>query len=166
MDLNRQKEQFSIAWIQALAAVCQLKIFRCDVDDESIDLTLGRVGGNGTIKSPRLDLQLKCSGQELLMDDGVHLVLKRKNYDDLRASDVMIPRVLVVLLVPEAVAGWCINEPEQSLTLHRNAWWLSLLGADDRAGVESPTVTLPRGNVLGPEALTAMVDKVGRGESL
>ena len=60
MDLNQQKEQFSIAYVHAVAAVVGLKVFRSDVDDDSVDIGLGQTGGGGTICSPKLDLQLKC----------------------------------------------------------------------------------------------------------
>ena len=66
MHTTTQKEQFSIAYFHAIASVCGLKIFRCDVDDESIDLTVGKTGGDGTIRSPRLDLQLKCTELDVL----------------------------------------------------------------------------------------------------
>ena len=40
MDLNTQKEQFSIAYMRALAAVAAIKVDRHEVDDDSIDVLL------------------------------------------------------------------------------------------------------------------------------
>lgn len=42
MDVSLQKEQFSIAYIEALAAVAGVKIDRYFVDDDSIDALLSR----------------------------------------------------------------------------------------------------------------------------
>lgn len=166
MELNQQKAQFSLAYIHAVAAVAGAKLFRCDVDDESVDITIGLTGGDGTVRSPRLDVQLKCTERNVLRDDGVHLPLKRKNYDDLRAAEVMVPRVLVVLLVPDQTTGWITQTPEERLCLHRFAWWMSLIGADDRVGVDTPTVILPRVQLFHVDALRDLLAKVGRKELL
>jgi hypothetical protein len=38
MDLNTQKEQFSIAYVGDVAAVAGVKFLRSDVEDDSIDI--------------------------------------------------------------------------------------------------------------------------------
>jgi len=143
-----------------------LKLFRCDVDDESVDITVGRTGGDGTIRSPRLDVQLKCSGRKLLKPDGLHLQLKRKNYDDLRATGRHVPHILVVLLVPKSPAEWCANAAEKEMCLRQNAWWMSLEGAEENARVEKPIVLLPRAQLFHPLTLSGIMDRVGRREAL
>jgi hypothetical protein len=153
MESNQQKQQFSIAYVHAVAAAVGLKIFRSDVDDESVDIGLGQSGGAGTIRSPRLDIQVKCTEQDVLREDGVHFPLKRKNYDDLREINVMVPRILVVVLVPDDGAQWLTEVPEERICLHRSAWWMTLKGAEDRPGVESPTVVLPRANLFNVDSL-------------
>jgi hypothetical protein len=163
MDLNQQKEQFSIAYVHAVAAVAGLKVSRPEVDDESVDVTVGQSGGAGTIRSPRLDVQLKCTERDVLRDDGVHFPLKRKNYDDLRNSNVMVPRILVVLLVPDDVGRWLTHVPEQSLCLHRCAWWISLARADERPDVDAPTVIVPRKNTFSVDSLRAIMHTISSG---
>jgi hypothetical protein len=164
MDENQQKEQFSVAYLHAVATVCGLGLSDPRVDDDSIDVTVGRTGGSGTIRSPRLDIQLKCSERELLKEDGVHIQLKRKNYDDLRAVNPLVPTILVVLLVPTSVFDWLLHVPETSLTLYRNAWWVSLRGAPEKSTVEKPSIVLPRHQIISPESLTAIIDRIGQGE--
>jgi len=161
MDLNQQKAQFSIAYAHAVATVAGLKVFRCDVDDESVDITLGQSGGGGTIRSPRLDIQLKCTERNVLRDDGIHFPLKRKNYDDLRDPQLMVPRILVVLLVPAKLAAWLSEIPERQLCMHRSAWWMSLNGADERPDVDTPTVVLPRANVFNVDSLKEIMQSLG-----
>src|SRR4051812_4894837 len=95
MTENNQKEQFSIAYIRALAAVLGLKVTREEVDDDSVDVTLLRTGGT----APKLDIQLKCSGAIQKMELDFPFRLTIKNYDDLRRR-TMVPRILVVLEVP------------------------------------------------------------------
>ena len=166
MHKTTQKEQFSIAYFHAIAAVCGLKISRCDVDDESIDLTVGKTGGDGTIRSPRLDVQLKCTELDVLKEDGVHFKLKRKNYDDLRESELHVPRILVVLIVPKNLADWCVNSAETSLCLRQNAWWMSLKGADEKPTIGKPMVILPRTQLFHTESLSQIMDRVGKKEAL
>ncbi len=78
MDLNQQKAQFSLAYVHAISAAAGAKLFRCDVDDESVDITVGLTGGAGTVRSPRLDIQLKCTEQDFLRSDGVHFPLNEE----------------------------------------------------------------------------------------
>lgn len=166
MDLSQQKEQFSIAFVHAVASAAGFKLFRCDVDDESVDITIGRTAGNGTIRSPRLDVQLKCTKRDVLKTDGVHLQLKRKNYDDLRTVDNHFPHILVVLLVPESTEEWCVNMAETELHLRQNAWWMNLAGADELSDVEKPTVILPRNQIFEPKSLSEIMNRVARREAL
>jgi len=64
---TRQKEQFSIAFVRAIAAVSGYNITRCEVDDDSIDLGLKGSRREGSIRNaPCLDLQVKCTDT----DDG------------------------------------------------------------------------------------------------
>jgi len=166
MDLNQQKAQFSVAYAHAVATVAGFKLGRWDVDDESVDLTIGQSGGDGTVRSPRLDIQLKCTELNVLRRDGIHFPLKRKNYDDLRDPAPMVPKILVVLIVPGHVAGWVSHQPEQRICMHRYAWWGSLAGEEEKPGVETPTVVLPRANIFNPDTLTEIMQKVGRKEPL
>jgi hypothetical protein len=163
VDLSQRKAQFSLAYLHAVATAADLKLSHWLVDDESVDATLGRAGGAGVVHSPRLDVQLKCSAQALLHADGIHFPLKRKNYDDLRAQAPHVPKILVVLLVPESCAEWVSTVAEERMCLHRHAWWMSLRDADERPGVETPTVVLPRGQLFDAAALAAIVDRVGLG---
>ncbi len=58
--LNQMKEQFSHAYVKAVAAVAGFAWYKPSVDDDSIDLGLAQRGGGGTTRSPRLEIQLKC----------------------------------------------------------------------------------------------------------
>lgn len=166
MDINQQKEQFSLAYLHVVATAAGFKLSDPRVDDESVDVIIGQSGGEGTVRSPRLEVQLKCTERDVLRDDGVHFQLKRKNYDDLRDPDVMVPRILVVMLVPEDTSEWLNDVPEEEICLRRCAWWIPLVGEDERLGVESPTVVLPRLNLFNPDALRMIMGKVGNKEPL
>lgn len=154
MDPNTQKEQFSVAYVRAVAAVAGVKVLRAEVDDDSIDIGLERAGGC----APKLDLQLKCTASPLSADGDISFPLKIKNYDDLRRP-TMAPRWLVALFVPADCADWlAVATPPTEVLLKRCAWWTSLADEPDVDNTESVTVYLARENVFTPTALTAKFD--------
>ncbi|MDF5720166.1 MAG: hypothetical protein PUP91_06680 [Rhizonema sp. PD37] len=56
MDINQQKEQFSITYIRTIAAVAGYSLYRPEVDNDSVDLGIVSRGGTGKILSPRLEI--------------------------------------------------------------------------------------------------------------
>jgi len=166
MDISQSKSQFSLAYAHCVATVAGFKLGRWDVDDESVDLTIGQSGGGGTVRLPRLDIQLKCTEQDILKADGIHFPLKRKNYDDLRVTEPMVPKILVVLMVPEKLDEWLSEIAEQQVCMHRFAWWMSLARAEERVGVERPMVVLPRPQLFNPVSLKAIMQKVSKRQDL
>lgn len=163
VDLARRKEQFSLAYAHAISAVTGFKLFRCDVDDESVDLTVGSTKAFGTSKrSPRLDVQLKCTET----DDGegatLAYALPLKNYEDLRVADVHVPQILVVLCVPRDASQWLTHKDDHSV-LRRTAYWVSIRGADPTTNKTTQTVHLPRSQRFGAPALTEMMVRIGEG---
>jgi len=154
MDLNLRKEQFSIAYVRAIAAVAGVKVLRTDVDDDSIDVGLERSGGC----APKLDLQLKCTADPHPNGCDVSFALKLKNYDDLRRPTI-VPRWLVVLFVPPSTTDWLtIATPPYEVILKRCAWWVSLAGQPDVDNDTSVTVKVPHANLFTPDAVRARFD--------
>ncbi len=165
MDISQQKAEFSLAYVHAVATVAGFALYDVRVDDESVDCGVAKRGGGGTVKSPRLELQLKCTERNVLKADGIHFPLKGKNYDDLRGTNLHVPKILVVLLVPDRVGDW-VNHSDEEMCLKHCAWWLSLAGAAERGGVETPTVILPPGQRFSPAALEAIMARIGRKENV
>ena len=161
-----RKEQFSEAYVKAIAAVAGCAWAKPSVDDDSIDLTLSRrrMPGGGARQAPKLDVQLKCHAADMPADgDDLSFELSPKNYDDLRDPSVCSPRILVIVLVPADIAGW-IEQTEAELVLRRCAYWLSLRGLPE-GKPSGKTVRLNRGNVFSARALEDIMDRVGRDES-
>ena len=162
MDLNQQKEQFSIAYVRAVASVAGYNTYKPEVDDDSVDFGIAAKGPFTTVHSPRLEMQLKCTSMNEIDDVNIRFPLKLKNYDDLRNELVMIPRLLVVVVVPESVDDW-IEHEEEGLTLRRCGYWLSLRGRSETTNETTVTVRLPRTNRLTVDALRDLMLKVGSG---
>ena len=97
------------------------------------------------------------------LDDGsgtyITYALKRKNYDDLIITNVLVPRILVLVALPKQLNEWMTLSPEQ-LVLKRCAHWVSLFGNPESANAATVTVRVPRDNLLTPEALCDMMQKI------
>ena len=162
MDLNQRKEQYSHAYVKAVAAVAGFAWYKPSVDDDSIDLGLAQRGGGGTVRSPRLELQLKCHAMDTPKEDDFGFELKLKNYDDLRDDRVEVKRILVVVLVPDELAEY-LGESEQELTLRRCGYWLSLRGFPPTENETGKTVRIPRSQRFTVESLQAIMQRISRG---
>ena len=157
MDLNEQKQQFSTAFVRAVAAQCGLAYAVPETDDDSIDATVARRGGGGSVRSPKLDLQLKCTAGVVLVPAQTHFAyaLPLKNYEELRPTNIQVPRLLVVVLVPDALAGW-MDCSEAAFALRSCAYWLSLRGMAPTTNETSVTLQIPRSNMFDSTSLEAI----------
>lgn len=162
MDLNAQKEQFSRAYVQAVAAVAGYAWSQPSVDNDSVDQTLSARGGGGTIKSPKLDLQLKCHARSAPAEMEFTYPLKIKNYDDQRDDSVMVPRILVVVLVPDQLADW-INHTESQLALRRCGYWTSLRGLPATQNANTVSVTVHRSQQFHCDGVLQLMQRIAAG---
>lgn len=162
MELSQRKEQFSKAYVRAVASVAGFSTYEPSVDDDSIDVGFSDTGSNNTPRRPRIEAQLKCSAQDILREDGVHFPLSIKNYNDLRAADFLVPRILVVVLVPEELEEW-LTHTEEETAVRRCGYWRSLTGMDETQNAQSVTVVLPRTQCFTAAALQEMMGRVSDG---
>jgi hypothetical protein len=162
MELPNQKEQFSIAYVRAIVSVAGFVISRQEVDEDSVDLTLSARGVSGTYRSPKIDIQLKCTARDLIHDDHLHFPLPRKNYDELRGDRFLVPRLLVVVTVPEALDDW-LAQSEEELILRRCGYWMSLRDAPETSNTETVTVYVPRSNLFTAPVLKNIMQRIADG---
>ena len=65
MDLNQQKEQFSIAYFRAVAAAAGYNVYKPEVDDSSVDLGIKGYRESGMRYPPQLEVQPKNAQQKI-----------------------------------------------------------------------------------------------------
>ena len=162
MYINQQKEQFSITYIRAIAAVAGYSLYRPEIDNDSVDLGILSRGGTGKIFSPRLELQLKCTARDVLENNSIKYPLIIKNYHDLRINS-LVPRILVIVLVPEKITDW-IKQTEVELCLRYCAYWVSLRGMPDTTNTTNVTIEIPRSNQFTPDALQTIIQRISFGD--
>lgn len=161
MDINQQKEQFSITYIRAIAAVAGYSLYRPEVDNDSVDLGIVSKGGTGTVLAPRLELQLKSTARNLSNENYINYPLILKNYNDLKIN-ALVPRILVVVLIPEKITDW-IKQTDDELCLRHCAYWVSLRGMVDTKNTSNVTIEIPRSNQFTPLSLQAMIERISSG---
>ncbi len=164
---NEQKQQLSIAYVHAVASragyTCQATL----VDIDSVDVVIGARGlihSQAVMRSPRLEIQLKATSQECLREDRLVFPLPVKNYNELKEA-TMIPRLLVVLLLPSNPAEW-LEHSEDCLITRRCAYWTSLRGMGDTENTDTVTVYPPRINLFNVEGLRGLLERASRKEPL
>jgi hypothetical protein len=160
MNKPERMELFSRAYVEAVAAASGYDVTRPTVDDDSVDgIILSRVG-----RRARIEFQLKATGRDLIREEHIHFPLPRKNYDDLRV-ETLVPRVLIVVTMPEAEGDWIVQSPEQ-LSLRHCGYYRALLGAQEVDNKYQITVAVPLANVFSVDMLRSLMDRAERGDPL
>lgn len=165
MHITHQQEEFSRAFVHAVASCAGFRVQPGPMpDDDSIDLTVCGRGPSGQVRSPKLDVQLKCIlGSPPAAD--FRYKLKAKNYDDLcpPMAECSAPRILVVVVAPPEPGDWAVQTAEALLLRHR-AFWTCLHGAPPSTNTTSVSVPLRVQDGFTPSALAEIMARVGRRE--
>jgi hypothetical protein len=161
LPINQRKEQFNIAYICALAAQAGLNHSTPKIDDDSVDLMIHGKSFQGTYRNPQIHLQLKCTSQNLVANSVIKFPLKRKNYDDLRGSNLICPRYLAVMIVPTEVENW-VRETANGIELQNFCYWVSLKGAEE-IQTDSVTVEVPISQLITAKELYRLLNAASLG---
>lgn len=153
-----RKEGLSRAYLAAVAASAGYTLSAMDFDRDGIDVQV-RAGGD---MRPSLDVQLKATVR-LGEDAGEAFVysLKRRNYDLLRLPS-MVPRILVVLALPDDETTW-VEVSDACLVMRRCAYWTTLAGRPETSNKETVTVFIPKRNRLDPDGLKELMERARTG---
>ncbi|MEG4235004.1 DUF4365 domain-containing protein [Microcoleus sp. Pol11C3] len=162
MDINQQKEQFSNIYLQAVTTVAGYSVYTPSVDDDSVDWGVAAKGGTGRIRAPRLELQLKSTSRDIQDNHFIRYPLKLKNYDDLRMDDFAIPRILVVVLIPETPEDW-LTQSETELCIRGCGYWISLRGKPKTQNTNAVSVPIPKTNQFTVATLQSIMERISQG---
>ncbi|NEP45160.1 MAG: DUF4365 domain-containing protein [Okeania sp. SIO2H7] len=167
MELNIQKEEFSYAYVHAVASAAGYTFERAPqpLDRVGVDVIITSPKKIGSKRRPQLELQVKSTSRTLLTDDVIRYSLSVKNYEELREYDPQAPLILVVVLLPENVEEW-VEISEDELCLKRCAYWRSLQGQPSTTNKTNVTVQIPRKNVFGVDAIKNIMESIARGVNL
>jgi hypothetical protein len=163
MDLSQRKEQFSVAYLSVVVTTAGYNLYQPRVDHDSVDWEITARRSEELARRPRIDVQLKCTQRaEPFADEAIRFPVKRKNYEDLRDDLVMVPRILVVVLVPRQLRDW-LHHSEEELALRHCGYWVSLRGLPSTPNRQTVTVPVPRSQQFTVEALQQMMKRINDG---
>jgi hypothetical protein len=162
MHLNQRKAEFSIAYVHAIAAAAGFICEVIRVDLNSIDVHLLSAEGAEDRAYPSLDVQLKCTTRPQPLAPIIRFPLKRKNYDDLRKTKRLIPRILVLLEVPDVAVDW-VQHNEHETVLRHCAFWCSISGLPETRNTSNVAVDIPRAQQFTVGELQAMMKRIEAG---
>lgn len=167
VDSNQRKEQFSYAYLYAIASTAgySFQLANRPMDFDSIDAIIAGGSGQGIVRYPRLELQIKCTSLDLMNDEAIRYPLSIKNYNDLRVENIQTPRILAIVIVPDILEQWLAHS-EQELCLRHCGYWLSLRGQPPTQNQTSVTVSVPRKNTFDVPGLLSIMQRIEAGEAL
>jgi hypothetical protein len=168
VNINTQKEEFSYAYIYAVASAAGYSFQRATtpLDQVGIDVTIREIPEMPEPRRPTpLDLQVKCTSRDVLADDEMRYPLPVKNYEELRYEEYSVPRILIVVVVPDNLDEW-LHQSQEELCLKHCGYWVSLRGQAATQNQETVTVYLPRENIFSVDALKSMMQRIKSGGTL
>ncbi|WP_207454605.1 DUF4365 domain-containing protein [Desertivibrio insolitus] len=154
------KEQYSVAFVHALATRARCKVQGLEVDDEQVDVTIRQKAKHLHYSRTMVDVQLKCTSRDVVKDDGVHFPLTRKQYDGLRERGIAA-KILVVLVVEDEFDDW-FTVTNDELLMRGSAYWV-LMDDQPEITTQSTTVLLPAANRFNVDQLLDMLQRIGQG---
>lgn len=168
MYLNGQKEEFSYAYIHAITSVAgySISLSSRPMDAAGLDITIEAPGEVGEVLFPKLQSQVKCTGTiDPLSDKDLSYPLPVKTYNLLSSPKLYIPAILIVVIVPDVLSDW-MQVDQSQMILRRCAYWVSLKGKEPSNNSTKVSVHLPRTNLLTPDSLCELMNKIAKGEDL
>ena len=100
-----------------------------------------------------------------MSDEFIRYPLKLKNYNELRKQKTLVPKILIVVLIPDNLSEW-VNQSETELCMRRCGYWMSLKGQPETQNTESVTVYLPRQQLFTVKALKDIMQQIETGGTL
>jgi len=159
-NLNDSKEQFSYAYVWAVASVAG---YVCGhptrmEDNLGIDLVVRkRSKGKGKLRNA-LDIQVKCCAENVVTMKEKELIydLDVGNYIELIKED-SIPQLLVLVVVPVSIEDW-ISQSEEELIIRKCAYYKKFDSSDKETDNKSTIrISIPRDDVFTPGFLRSFL---------
>lgn len=165
MCVEKVKEELSICYLNAIAAVKGIALEQIRHDEDSTDVILKKVVflEDNTPFNVQIRVQLKATSSGSMFSMGQDVLtykLKVKNYNDL-CQRTTAPVILALLVLPEKEEEW-IKWSRDELLLRGTMFWLSLYGKQESDNAESVSVTIPLSNLLNIETIEILLERVAR----
>jgi len=156
---NLQKEEFSYAYVHAVAAHAGFFCERPIIDCNSVDLSIisdHRISSKSII-TPKIDFQLKATSKHSFENGFISFPLNVKNYNELK-GDTSVPILLIVFIMPDVVEDW-LDHNEERLITRKCAYWCNLRDSPNKPNVSKVHVQINQKNLFSPTSLKELMLK-------
>ena len=158
MHQSRAQEQFSFAYITAVASQARIQVELRRLDDDGIDGIL--ISDEGT--EPRIEFQAKSTYSDIERTDKISYPLKVGAYNRL-IKETTTPRILIVMIVPSCPNDW-LDQDQERLVTHRCAYWANLRGQSPTTNKGTKTITVPKTQIFSPDKLRYLIQRADTGD--
>ncbi len=161
-------QQFSFAYIKAIASVARVKFEVQTFDKNGDDVVLKGDGYDGKkYPNPAVAVQVKCSKNIVESNGSIIYDLEVDDYNQLTAGFIhMNPAILVIVHVPEDIDEWVNVIPHEKTELKYCAYWTSLRGKKQSVNTNTERVFIDKSNVFNINSLKFILSKISKGEEL
>jgi hypothetical protein len=160
LPLATQQEQFSYAYIGAIAAAAGYATYSAGPDFDCVDLEI-KQRGTAAICPKRhvLNVQAKCTYAHVPDGNCLNYPLDVRAYNIMRNDATLDPHILVVVHVPDDATRWITHDTEYML-MHHRAYWYNLRGMGDTNNSTTVTIAIPTSNCFTVEWLRTAMNKI------
>jgi hypothetical protein len=145
-----QKENFSVAYVAALANLGKWTIGTWNTDIDGVDITIRK----GALS---VDLQLKCTQNPVVAGEDYVYNLDVKTYDKLRDNVRSSPSYLVLVKVPEDIGEW-IEHSDIQLLMRCSGYYAAMIDRGPAPGRGTIAIHLPSSQLFCLAALDSMYE--------
>ncbi len=160
-------EQLQEAYVLAVAsaAACVVSPISKDTFKKDVLITRPRTSGIGEDSIYAQMKSTTTSKPDPTKATFSYQFKDRKYMEDLVADRPSIPAILIVMATHPVQAKWTTASHE-SLTVVHACYWKCLAGDTVPAGVHAPSTKISTGQIFDSAALTAIMDRLERGEAV
>lgn len=169
LPLNAMKEQFSLGFVQMVAAAAGFSLKRHATDYDGVDITIASSKRHRRFYAPEFELQVKCTSQRLTVErELLAWSLEARAFRKLTDPARFIPAYLGVLVVPGDPEKWLDwNASEAGFETKAEMYWARAADLGEITdGAASKTVRIPQANVFDVSQLRSIMDAIGDGGAL
>lgn len=157
------KGEFGTAYVRAVSHAAGYFVNGVDrmMDNDGVDLSIFARANNGPVRSPRLDVQVKTTSLQVASDPFVY-DLEVKAYNELCDPNWQVPRILVLVAVPDNRSDW-VAATERELLLRYSGYWRSFRGETATQNSSTTRVLIPKAAVFHVPQLRDVMDRISNG---
>lgn len=161
MDNEKIKEEMSMCYLQAVAAVNGISLERYHHDEDSTDVTLNKIILPGGMEyNSQIRVQLKSTSsksQYTINENEITYKLKVKNYNDLCMPSVT-PSMLALLILPENANEW-LDWNIDELMLRGQMYWIGLQNNEKSDNESTISIKIPKDHILNDRTINDLIEK-------